>query len=386
MELHNFLSPVELEQPPEHEQPKDFSVSRGIHIHTPDHSISNPEKYDLAILGIPEDRNSFNKGAAKAPDKIRQKLYQLRGFSQNLNIIDLGNIIPGKNITDTYYATNEVLNILNYHNIPVLIFGGTQNLTIGSCMSLKKKHNHYKLLTIDSRIDYNNNSNNENYLNEILDPAKEISPMDYISLGYQSYFVNQSVLDELRNKNYRLNRLGLVRSNIHLTEPEVRDTHIISIDISSIKQSDAPGHINGTPNGFYGEEICQIARYAGLGEKVTNFGIYEVNPDFDNNHQTAHLAAQIGWYFIEGYSQRANENPMVKKDSFKKFIVTVNKLDKEIVFFKSMVTNRWWMQIPVDKEIYQKKDVIISCSSQDYDIASQDEIPDRWLETFHRYN
>ncbi len=36
------------------------------------------------------------------------------------------------------------------------------------------------------------------------------------------------------------------------------------------------GQINSpSPNGFYGEEICQMARYAGMSTKLTSFGIYD---------------------------------------------------------------------------------------------------------------
>lgn len=59
-----------------------------------------------------------------------------------------------------------------------------------------------------------------------------------------------------------------------------------------------------SPNGFYGEEICAISRYAGISDKVSSFGIYEYNSKHDSNYQTAHLIAQMIWYFIEGVNYR----------------------------------------------------------------------------------
>ena len=38
------------------------------------------------------------------------------------------------------------------------------------------------------------------------------------------------------------------------------------------------------------EEACQILRYAGMSDKLTSVGIYEINPLFDNHDQTSHLA------------------------------------------------------------------------------------------------
>jgi formiminoglutamase len=67
------------------------------------------ETFDIAVLGIPEDRNSlFNKGSAKAPDNIRNELYKLYKPGKS-KIIDLGNLIIGKNIKDTYTVVSEIL-------------------------------------------------------------------------------------------------------------------------------------------------------------------------------------------------------------------------------------------------------------------------------------
>ena len=93
-------------------------------------------------------------------------------------------------------------------------------------------------------------------------------------------------------------------------EPVIRDADMVSFDVSAIRQSEAPGNNNASPNGFYGEEACQIARYAGISDKLTSIGFYEFNPSFDNNHQTAHAVAQMIWYFIDGVVNRKNDFPI----------------------------------------------------------------------------
>ena len=389
MNLIDFLTPVELEKPLVYQQPDDSSMSRTITVHTPDHPVKDLDGFDLAIVGIPEDRSSYNTGSSRAPDKIREYLYQLRGFKYHLNIIDLGNLKPGNQIIDTYYGANEVFRMLYKIKIPVLVLGGTQDMTISNCMALKKENIPYKLTCIDRKIDYlqaAEASASDKFLVNIFDEKENIYPLDFACLGYQSYFVNNEVLDIFRNKNFVLKRLGLARSNLPLLEPELRDSHIVSVDISSVKQSDAPGYYNPSPNGFYGEELCQMARYAGLGEKVSSFGIFEVNPKFDNNHQTSHLAAQISWYFIDGLANRAGESPEKGEKSFKKFIVANSKLEQQVIFYKSIKTNRWWMAVPSDPKKNKKNHIIISCSALDYEVACNDEIPDRWLDAFHRFN
>jgi formiminoglutamase len=53
---------------------------------------------------------------------------------------------------------------------------------------------------------------------------------------------------------------------------------MLSVDISAVRQSDAPGNEHASPNGFYGEEICRICRYAGMSDKLSTAGFYEFNP------------------------------------------------------------------------------------------------------------
>ena len=77
MELIDFLEPVSLEKPDDHIINNPNLFGKNITIHTPNFPVRDLEGYKLAILGVPEDRNSMNKGASLAPDKIRPYLYQL---------------------------------------------------------------------------------------------------------------------------------------------------------------------------------------------------------------------------------------------------------------------------------------------------------------------
>ena len=82
--------------------------------------------------------------------------------------------------------------------------------------------------------------------------------------------------------NFDALRLG-VSKDLKILEPIMRDADIVSVDIGALRFSEAPANKNTSPNGFYGEEICTISRYAGISDKVTSFGIYEYNNLLDNN-------------------------------------------------------------------------------------------------------
>lgn len=383
MDLNQYLDPVRLEKPGNYGV--GYALFRDhLTIHTQNSTIKD-KNFDIAIIGIPEDRNSINKGCALAPDKVRDKLYQLGRFNTSVKIADLGNLKTGHTVQDAYFALRDVtIDLLQNDVLPIFI-GGSQDLTYGIYLAYKKLNKVASLVTIDSRLDIGESRkdfDSYTYLTKILFEKKKYLD-NYTNLGHQGYFVPQKNLDLLNKLFYESLRIGHIRNDFSELEPILRDTDIVSVDISSVKQSEAPAHAFPTPNGFYSEEICQLARYAGISDKVSSFGIFEINPNYDINHLTSHLASQIIWLFIDGFCNRYKEKPGTKNNKIKKFIVDLDKLDKNIVFYKSVVSNRWWMEIPVIKG--KKEDIkIISCSEKDYKMACNNELPTKWINAFQR--
>ena len=135
-------------------------------------------------------------------------------------------------------------------------------------------------------------------------------------LPSDDYFTREKTLEiDFRNgifakaKIFESIRLGDARKEIRETEPLIRDSVFVSIDMGAVRHADAPGASTPSPNGFFGDELCQLSRYAGLSEQPSVLGIFELNPSSDTNGQTAHLAAQTAWYFLDGYAHRIPENP-----------------------------------------------------------------------------
>jgi hypothetical protein len=206
---------------------------------------------------------------------------------------------------------------------------------------------------------------------------------NFTNLGHQAYFVTDKQLNQLEKSYLESIRLGEARKNLQNAEPLIRDSRFISIDMGAVRHADAPGATIPSPNGFFGDELCQITRYAGLSEQVGIIALFELNPASDTNDQTAHLAAQSVWYFLEGLSHRISENPVDTPEHIKKFIVNLNAAGYDIVFHKSTLSDRWWMEIPV-KNPSTGYNFFVSCSYEDYQAASKQEIPDRWWRYLHR--
>ena len=126
-----------------------------------------------------------------------------------------------------------------------------------------------------------------------------------------------------------------------------------------------------------------MARFAGLSDKLSSIGFYEMNPAFDRNSQSSQLLAQAVWCFVEGYYQRKNDMPN-KSSDFLKFTVKLDAYDHELIFWKSKVTNRWWMELPFGEKKDLQKQQMVPCTFADYEQACREEVPDRWMRVYHK--
>jgi len=389
MDIALYFEPVDTANFDNKEDYLPTSLGEIITTYVAEGAFPEVEKADMAIIGVCEDRNAYNnEGCDAAPDYVRNKLYQLYQGSFTANIVDLGNIKKGNEVVDTYFALTKVIGELIKNKIIPIIIGGSQDLTYANYCAYEDLEQTINMVVVGSTFDLGvagQELNSRSYLSKIILHQPNYL-FNYSNLGYQSYFVDQHALQLMNKLYFDVYRLGYVQQNIREVEPIVRNADLVSIDISAIRQSDAPANKNSSPNGFYGEEACQITRYAGLSDKLTSIGFYELNPDFDHHHQTAHLVAQMIWYFVEGYYSRKKDYPVGDKSKYTKYKVMIQDNKHEIVFYKSHKSDRWWMNVPypVTDKIKYERHHLVPCSYEDYQKACEDEVPDRWLLAYQK--
>ncbi|NLA48616.1 MAG: hypothetical protein GX876_04035 [Bacteroidales bacterium] len=379
-DLNDFFDPVSIDNPGFEHLSDQSGFPHNIKVHTENVSLGGMESYKIALLGVPEGRNSPASGSMKGPDSIRTELYKLAKIPGKLRITDLGNMKRGITFNDTVAGLTEILMMLAGCNVFPVILGGSSALALAVDRALSRQEIRYTLLAVDSRIDYvseKKENDSFNYLSTIMHDSRSTFS-HYINLGYQTYLNDQQVINRFNRRKSELIRIGDVRNAIHLTEPMFRDSDAVLLDISSVRQSDAPGCTAPSPNGFYGEEICLLARYAGISDNLKIFGLFDLDPDMDIRNQTAALCAQILWFFLEGFSQKQYETPHLSTANTGRFIryhVKISDLEEDLIFVRSNLTERWWMefQVPGSSPLY------IACSHEDYIRASRDEVPERWV-------
>ncbi|MFT4575610.1 MAG: formiminoglutamase [Polaribacter sp.] len=361
------------------------SLGRNIRVHTTQNGFPDLENVQIAVFGVLEDRNAEdNLGCGENIQAIRKHLYQLFPGNWHTTIADLGNIEKGNTVEDTYFAVSTLTTYLLKNNIIPVIIGGSQDITYANYRAYDSLEQTVNIVSVDSKFDIGSvedELNSRSYLSKIvMDQPNNL--FNFSNIGYQTYYNSQEELDLLKSLFFDAFRLGEVK-DLTKVEPIMRDADVVSIDIGAIRQSEAPANNNCSPNGFYGEEMCAISRYAGISDKVTSFGIYEYNPRYDTNNQTAHLIAQVIWYFIEGVNFRAKDYPFSTKESYQKFIVLVEN-DDPINFYKSDKSGRWWMEINILTNNKYKRHALIPCTYQDYLEATEQKIPERWYKALRK--
>ncbi len=346
----------------------------------PDHSDAH-----MAIFGIGEGRGtSNNQDTSRGPDEIRRKLYRLKRGTGTYRIVDLGNLNPGHDLEETYTRVSEVCRMLLEKNILPIILGGSHDLDYGQYTAYESLEKLVSFLNVDATLDLEDKSvegPNRQHINRILlhEPNYLFS---YTHLAYQSFLIDPLAVAILEKLYFEAFRLGQLRTNLQEIEPVVRNADLVSFDVTAIRSADAPGNANAQPFGLTGEEACQICWYAGLNEKLSSIGFYEYNPSLDDAHKkTASVIATMIWYFIEGYYHRKNEQNFRSND-FLKYTVSMPVEPTTISFYKSKLSEKWWMEVPYPdgREKYARNS-IVPCSYNDYQTAVKGEVPERYIST-----
>lgn len=362
------------------------SVGKVLKIHSKKGGFPETKGIQLAIIGVREDRNTVdNIGAGNNLNTLRKHLYQLFVGNWFAGMADLGDLTKGNTVEDTYYALQDILvELIKKGTVPIII-GGGQDLTYANYRAYDKLEQTVNLAVVDNKFDLGDldeEVSSESYLSKII-MEKPNNLFNYSNIGYQTFFNSQDEIALLDKLHFDMYRLGEIANNVKIVEPVMRDADIVSIDIGAIRRTEAPANNNAVPNGFYGEPICAISRYAGISDKVSSFGIYEYNAKYDEQEQTAQLMAQMIWYFIEGYNFRTNEYPFTSKKDYKKYIVPIE--DTAINFFKSNKSDRWWMEVQHENNKFLKR-TLVPCTYQDYLRAGKQVFPERWWKTFRKLN
>jgi arginase family enzyme len=355
-----------------------LAIGKAITIYGDDQS--SLKGFDIALIGLSESRKSseVNKKYIDI-NSFRKEFYSLFCGDWNVNIIDMGDVINGEDISDTYFALKTINESLLEKNIISFFIGGTQDLTFPLYQAFEKKGDYVNLTSIDNKFDFGQikkDFDSSSYMSKII-MEKDNKLSHYCNLGFQTFLNSQEEIDLLEKLQFESHRLGKINKKIDLIEPSLRYTNLLSIDFRSVKASEL-NFIHNYPNGFESSEICSIARYAGMSDRISCVGVFEV---FQNSISSA-LLAQAVWYFIEGFSLRIIEDP--KSENFKGKSYHMDLENHQIKFYQSDISQKWWFEL-IEENNNKLIDVsLYPCGHEDYLEACNDDISDKLLLSLKR--
>lgn len=342
----------------------------------------------IALIFVPEFRgdNEFTENNLSI-DGYRSAFYKLHAqLTWKFNIYDLGNILPGNELNDTYFAVAQVVSTLIKKRIIPVIIGGSQDLTLAMYAGYEKLEQTINTCSIDYKLDLGNiekTANSDGYMSHLL-MKRPCYLFNHANIGLQIPYAGSGELELFEKLFFDVCRLGEFNADFRKAEPHLRNADLLSIDFMSIKSSEI-GLAHAIPNGFYAEQICQIAKYAGISDKLSSLGIF--NHHSNSTTQLAdHLLAEIIWYFIDGYAERKADFPVGSKKDYTQFIVTMENMEDDIIFYRSNKSERWWLEVPYPPQEGMKyeRHHMIPCDHADYEKAMNNELPDLWWKTYQK--
>ena len=356
-------------------------LGKNISIHTQNNGLPELKGLTIALIGLHEHRNSFFHNSSYNVNQFRKVFYELYPGNWNLSIADLGDLPNGEKVEDTYFAIKEIgVNLKQMNIIPVFI-GGSHDLMFPLYEIFQNFKQLVNIVSVDRSFDFSQEDeliSGRSYMSKIIMEKPNVLN-NYTNIGFQSYYCAEQEKDLMEKLYFDSIRLGQVLNQPALAEPVFRDADVVSFDMKCLSWHAIADPLKGQPNGIDSRTICSLTRYAGISDRVSFLGFFEI----PSTPMTDQLLAQMIWYLIEGVQLRFDEYPLSTRD-FLKYSVTLS--DQIMVFYKSDKSNRWWMELTNNSHLNNKtkSTTLLACTEKDYLDAMEDKIPERWYNAVKR--
>ena len=348
------------------------SLFNKIKYHSEHSGIPNIDSSDLCIIGISETRNSYFESDIQDLNILRKELYKLKQGKWKITISDLGDLPNGDTVEDTYHAIYDICKELSSKKITLIIIGGSNDIIYPIFKSFDSYSEKVNIVSIDNQFDLYQDSDiisGRTYMNKIiLDDSNKLN--DFTNIGYQRHLCSYDEIELMEKLFFEKISLGEILENNMRAEPIIRDADIVGFDSKSLSLCG-----NSNPNGIDSRLACILSKYAGQSIKTSVFGLFDLN----KNEVSNKLYSEIIWYFIDSLNNRTFESNFDDSQLFFKYIVQTS--GRDIIFYKSKISERWWMTVNSSSN---DKIKFLPCLESDYQDALNDDLPARWLKASKR--
>jgi formiminoglutamase len=273
------------------------------------------------LVGFPQDegvrRNHGRPGAAEAPTEIRRWLYRLcaadpeSGFSLVANPpLDLGDVPITGSLEDTQDALAQIVAAILKSGATPVVLGGGHETAFGHYLGYVRARKSVGIINIDAHLDVRPpqaglGHSGSPFRQAIEHPSSPLPGDRYVCLGAQPQSVSVAHARFAQNHGCVIRWCGDVSGRLVDAFAKERDrlsgcSLYLTLDADAVRAADVPGVSAPNSLGLAGNEVAQLARYAGACPVVASIDLVEINPRHDRDGRSARWAAVVIWNFLIG--------------------------------------------------------------------------------------
>ena len=278
-----------------------------------DQSKLNSSQNAIAILGYVCDegvkRNQGRPGAAEGPDAILKQLAKMPNHLEtDSELLDVGSIdcLDGDMEAAQKNLSQKVIHLLANNTFPILL-GGGHDIAYGHYSGIKEylgKDKSIGIINFDAHFDLRSNEIGNNSGTPFFQIAQDCkqngSEFKYLCLGIRED-ANHSGLFKTA-KNLGVEYMNSIKFSMAYAKTVVRtlldfiaqvDHLYVTIDLDGFSSAYAPGVSAPSPMGFSSNVVLESLELIIKSKKLISMDVAEMNPKYDNDIQTAKLAASL---------------------------------------------------------------------------------------------
>lgn len=274
---------------------------------------SSLSKAEVIILGVPDSSGSRSKrakGVSMAPDHIRRISNELdifgKGKERGERKVQASTGIVNKKIYDAGNVKKkdlrkEIVGIVKTGRIPI-IFGGDHSITSETLKGINEVKKNVSLIYFDAHPDFR--CTDEEYYGSVVCDVSKLNNFKIeksVEIGIRS--TEKEEIENIKSKSlmtitpFDIQDIGIKKVFEKIKKRVGKNVVFISLDMDVLDPAFAPGVDTPVPGGISSEELIYlIKKIAGL--NVIGLDIVEINPNFDKENITSHLASRIVAEFL----------------------------------------------------------------------------------------
>lgn len=281
-----------------------------------------------ALLGFPDDKgvenNKGRPGAKQGPSAFRERFFKLGGTHPVKDMMeDRGDVeVEREDIAGNHERAIELVKDSHQQYSFSLVIGGGHDYAYPHLRGVRDSFGeNYRLGCINIDAHFDLRPDNKTILSGspfyMAVDRKIIDGPQLVEFGIHYYCNSQELWEYAQENKIKVVTFDQLRNG--KAEDEFRDLLeelndscdgiVISLDLDAVQAASAPGVSAPAPEGFTPSDIMTMIEMSARMDKVESLGIYELNPSYDRDEQTARLASIAAYNFCRLKQKRNDAYP-----------------------------------------------------------------------------